>query len=87
MFFDAILTVCNDLSRSADLLVLVLVLDELEILVHLGDQAGRRRMFLGDSGVAFLQLHLVLHACIETFDVMIILRLRGLWVGTKQGLC
>ena len=58
MFFDAILTVCNDLSRSADLLVLVLVLDELEILVHLGDQAGRRRMFLGDSGVAFLQLHL-----------------------------
>ena len=26
-------------------------------------------------------LHLVLHACVETFDMTFILRLRGLWGG------
>ena len=31
-------------------------------------------------------LHLVLHTCVETFDVIFFLYLRGLWVVTKQGL-
>ena len=60
---------------------MVTVASLLQIIDHVGSLDSSRNLQPIHTKSFVNRLHLVLHACVETFDVMFFLRLRDLWGG------